>query len=355
MKRKLSIILALVFILSTVFCVNTFAASYPSISSSKYIEFMAQQNINVYMDSACRTRGTSSPSKKYNASISRNDVCYIYSISSSYIKVNYPTSSGRRTGYIRRSDLFDKTAPEEYISSAKASVTVYKAYGNSSIARGDKVWRVDPKNEYNGYCAVIYDAKSGKRAYKLGYITLNDLNRIKNETASNPAPSNDNSNDSITNRLNKMIRGEGEYAKFKVGIKYTGPRSNEQCKGFARTVHNNLFGYDIGSTKSKPSNYKINYSSKNTVCVGSITNMSNKSDYQVKTLFDKARPGDFIQIRRSHTGSHSAIFVSSSSSGVTWYEANIDGKNTISLNTYTWATLREKNAAMTVYTAKNYN
>ena len=81
MKKKISILLALVFILTTVFsCLNVIAAApptvytYPLISSSQYIEFTAQESINVYKDSACKTRGTSNPSKKYNAYISKNDV-----------------------------------------------------------------------------------------------------------------------------------------------------------------------------------------------------------------------------------------------------------------------------------------
>lgn len=164
--------------LSTIFSVNVFAASYPSISSSKYIEFKAQQNINVYKDISCKTRGTSSPSKKYNASISSGDTCYIYKIEKNYIQVNYPTSSGRRTGYIKRNALFDETAPINYISYSKAKVTVHKSSSGSCIAKGDKVWEVDTKKEYSGYKAVIYEAKSGKRAYKLGYIKSNDWNSI---------------------------------------------------------------------------------------------------------------------------------------------------------------------------------
>ncbi|MBO5059852.1 MAG: hypothetical protein J6C82_02950 [Clostridia bacterium] len=179
MKRKISLILTFILMLSTIFSVNVFAASYPSISSSKYIEFKAQQNINVYKDTNCKTRGTSSPSKKYNASISSGDTCYIYKIEKNYIQVNYPTSSGRRTGYIKRNALFDKTAPINYISSSKAKVTIHKSSSGSCVAKGDKVWEVDTKKEFSGYKAVIYEAKSGKRAYKLGYVTESDLNKIK--------------------------------------------------------------------------------------------------------------------------------------------------------------------------------
>lgn len=188
--RKISIIMSLVFVLSAFFSINAFAASYPAISSSNYCEFTAQQNINVYKDTACKTRGTSSPSKSYSAYVTKGDVCYIYKITSSYIQLNYPVGNSRRTGYIKRSDLFDKTEAEEYISSAKAKVSVYKSASGSYIAKGDRVWRVDPKNGYSGYRAVIYDAKSGNRAYKMGYITLEDLDRIKGvNSPSAPNPS----------------------------------------------------------------------------------------------------------------------------------------------------------------------
>lgn len=176
-------------ILSTIFSVNVVATDtividlsakegYPTISSSKYIEFTAQQNINVYKDTACKTRGTSNPTKKYNASISKNDVCYIYKIASSYIQVNYPTSSGRRTGYIKRSDLFDKTKPVDYIESSGHKVKIYKTKNGGYVAKDDEVWVVDTKNDYEGYRAVIYEAKSGKRAYKMGYVTLKGLENI---------------------------------------------------------------------------------------------------------------------------------------------------------------------------------
>lgn len=178
MKRILSVLLAVVMLLPTLFGMSALAASYPSISASKYIEFKAQQNINVYKDKNCKTRGTCSPAKAYNASISKNDVCYIYEIASSYLKVNYPTSSGRKTGFIRRSDLFSKTAAEQYTASSKASVSVYKAQGTSSIAKGDRVWLVDTKNDFNGYRAVIYDAVKAKRGYKLGWITEADYKKV---------------------------------------------------------------------------------------------------------------------------------------------------------------------------------
>ncbi len=200
MKRKISLILTLVLMLSAIFSINVInvsAASWPNnISSSNYIEFRAQEKINVYKDKKCKTPGTISPEKKYDAYIAKGDDCYIYEITSSYIKVNYPTSSGRRTGYIKTEALFDEATPVEYISSAKAKVSVYKSTNGSCIAKGDKVWLVNPKKGYSGYRAVIYEAESGKRAYKMGYITLDDLDKIK---GTEPKPKDDSLTSPVPN------------------------------------------------------------------------------------------------------------------------------------------------------------
>lgn len=223
MKKRISVIMALVLMLSAVLSINVFAAkvSFPTISSSKYIEFRAQQNIKVYKDAACKTRGTSSPSEKYDALIEKDDDCFIYKIEDSYIIINYPTPTGRRTGYIERADLFDAITPVQYIPSAKAKVTVYKSTSGSYIAKGDKVWYVNPKKGYSGYRAVIYEAKSGKRAYKMGYITLDDLDRIKKTTSSSNISNNSN------NLNSSNTSSSSGYASYK-GVDYTKLTTNKK-------------------------------------------------------------------------------------------------------------------------------
>ena len=106
-----------------------------------------------------------------------------------------------------------------------------------------------------------------------------------------------------------------------------------------------------GSTQAKPNNYKLAATSGMRLIgsSGSITASSAKS------IFSGARPGDFVQIRRKHTGSHSAIVYSVSSDGVTFIEANMDGRNTVSKRYYTWANLSSSNAGMSVYTATSYS
>ena len=131
-------------------------------------------------------------------------------------------------------------------------------------------------------------------------------------------------------------------------------RVRRQCKGFGKALFQNIFGYNIGSTKTKPNNHQISISTSKTATVGSLSSLPNKSDSTLRSLFDKARAGDFVQLRRWHGGSHSAIFLYSDSNSVTLYECNLDGRNGIVKRTYSWNQFRADNAAVTVYTAKDY-
>lgn len=334
MKRKISLILTLALMLSTIINITASAASYPSLSSSAYCEFTAAKKMTVYVDSSFSAQGTNSPYKKYSAYIAKNDVCHIYKITSKYAQVNYPTSSGRKTGYIKTNDLLGANTNPSSTFTAKNKVTTLK-YKNGATTgyyeSGDKVYNI-PGTNYN----IMYTAKSSKRAYKLGYMEPVD-NTIK------PSTTNE-----YTKKMDKMISGSSYNGAYKVSTKYTGEYYKEQCKGFARSVHKKLFGYVISSTQGN--NYLL-YSNNNTKLVGSITSMKSGS---VKSLFTKARPGDVVQMKRTHGGPHTAIVYSTNSNGITFYEANLDGQNTIYKKTYTWTDLCNKNAAMSLYTAKNY-
>ena len=346
-KRVISLVLALVA------CVSLFggaamqanaAVSWPSLSSSAYCEFTAAKQINVYRDSGLGTRGTSSPAKSYNAYISKGDVCKIYKITSSYIQVSYPTSSGNRTGYIKRSDVFGVSAPgRSYKASAKQ--TTYVTAGGASygyIASGDTVYECGSSS---GYTCVIYTAKSGSRAYKMGWIAA----------ASSTASSTEKK---VQARLDQIAGGELKYNSstvLKVGSTFKGTRANEQCKGYAKNVFYLCFGVTPSSTKSN--NYQLNATTgmKSLGLITGLVKGSSASANTIKALFSSARPGDFVQMKRQAGGPHSAILYSVSASGVQFLEANTDGANGIYLHTFTWAQLAQKNQAMTVYTATNYN
>ncbi len=176
MKKIISATLLLVFMVSTIFGTNVFAASWPTLSKSGYCEFTATQKIPVFRDTACKTRGTCAPAKTYSdACITKGDICYIYKITSSYVQVNYPTSSGRRTGYIKRSALFSKSSPASPVTS-KSQVTTYISPKGSNYGyteKGDKVYVCSEKDNYYG---IIYTAISGNRDYKFGWVLKSEYN-----------------------------------------------------------------------------------------------------------------------------------------------------------------------------------
>lgn len=170
--KKLLNLLAVVLMLSTILGTSVLAASYPSLSSSKYCEFTAAKKISVYVDSKFSTSGTSNPYKKYDAYIAKNDICYIYKITSNYAQVNYPTSSGRKTGYIKTKDLLGSSIDPNKSFTADKKVTTLKYKDGTTTGyyeSGDTVYKLKGSN-YN----VLYTAKSGKRAYKLAYVDENE-------------------------------------------------------------------------------------------------------------------------------------------------------------------------------------
>lgn len=151
--------------------------AWPSLASSSYCEFKAPEQISVYKDAALKTRGTSNPAKAYNAYISKNDICYIYKITTSYIQVNYPTSSGRHTGYIKRSALLSVSSPKEKVTS-KGKATTYVSSGGSSYGYTEKGDTVYACGTSSSYTAILYTAKSGKRSYKYGWVKTSDYKSI---------------------------------------------------------------------------------------------------------------------------------------------------------------------------------
>ena len=183
MKRLLSKVLVTLTLLVTIAVpvmttptVTMAAVSWPSVSTSAYVEFVAPKAINVYQNTSLTKRGTCSPSKAYNASIAKNDVCYIYQITANYLKVNYPTSSGRRTGYVKRSDVVSVSAPSESIKSS-GKATTYKTAGGASYGyteKGDAIYKCGTSGQYT---AVIYTAKSGARAYKFAWVKTADYSK----------------------------------------------------------------------------------------------------------------------------------------------------------------------------------
>lgn len=152
------------------------AMAFPSLSESSYCECVAPKKANVYKDAKLNTRGTCSPSKAYNSYIDKGDVLYVYEITSSYVKASFPTSNGRRTGYIARADLNISSAPSN-VSKATGKATTYATPGGKSYGyfeSGDQVYAVGASGSYT---ATLYEAKSGNRRWKLGWVKTDDYNR----------------------------------------------------------------------------------------------------------------------------------------------------------------------------------
>ena len=180
MKRTISLLLAMVLCFGAIpfFGIEASATTnWPSLSTSAYCEFIATKSIYCYRNSSCTERGTITPLQSYNASISKDDLCLITGISDSWIRVAYPTSSGYKTAYIKRSELFGVSVPTECVTS-QGKATVYSningiSYG--STAKGDTVYACGTSSNHT---LVIYTAKSGSRAFKLGYVKTSDYNSI---------------------------------------------------------------------------------------------------------------------------------------------------------------------------------
>lgn len=217
---------------------------------------------------------------------------------------------------------------------------------NSTIGKLSFGSAVQVISSSNGWAKIVAGGQ-------IGYVSQEYLSNT-NPTASNTTATSSFDEQQIYDRLIAMSNGTICGSTYKTGTRYTGIYSSEQCKGFAKSIFESLFGYNIGSTKAKPYNYQISISSNTTSLAGSLTNLSYVSNDSIRALFSKARPGDFVQIRRIRGGSHSAIYLSSDIDTVTVFECNVDGRNTIQIAKYSWSKFRSTNSAVSIYTAKDY-
>lgn len=189
-KRIVSLFLTIM-TLCSVMAVPAFAASaWPSLSSSGYCEMIAPGKVPVYRDSGLTTPGTSSPAKSYNAYVAPNDKVYILKVTGSYTQLSYPTSSGRRIGFVKTSTLLGVNAPSEMVTS-KAKVTTYTgastASRSGSTAVGDVVYKLGTTQ--SGYALIMYSAVSGSRAMKAAFVTKSDYEKIKGNNSNTEASS----------------------------------------------------------------------------------------------------------------------------------------------------------------------
>lgn len=118
---------------------------------------------------------------------------YIYCFNGgSSLQISYPTPSGRKIGYIRHDALFSVSYPTGRIRATK-NITVYTSSGREvygEIYQGDICWVCGVQR--NGYTAIIYPAKSGQRAGKLGYYK-GEINPPQNGSNSSSSQSSSSS------------------------------------------------------------------------------------------------------------------------------------------------------------------
>lgn len=163
--------------------------AWPGVTSTSYIEMIAQKTFNAYTASDLKTRGTCSPAKSYEAYAEKGDSIKILKVTSSYVKFQYPTSSGTRTAYAKTSDVFGVTAPKAKTTS-KGTTTTYKYAGTTSYgstAKGDIIYRL---RNSGSYTLILYTASSGDRAWKAGWVSTSFLDgNVVTTTLASPVPS----------------------------------------------------------------------------------------------------------------------------------------------------------------------
>src|SRR5699024_5819540 len=108
----------------------------------------------------------------YNAYIAAGDVVKVYEVTSSYTYLEYPTSSGMKTGYAKTSSLFGVSYPvEKIVSSGKVTTYQTTAESNESgyVAKKETVFKVDLV-KIGEYTLVMDTTISGSRAYKAAFV-----------------------------------------------------------------------------------------------------------------------------------------------------------------------------------------
>ncbi len=217
LRRVLSLMLTALTLFSILPLQPALADSWPSLSESAYCEFAASKSFNAYCDSSLTTRGTCSPARSYGAAVYRGDKCRIYQIvNTNVLKIAYPTSSGHRSAYVHLSDVFPSSSVQA-TTKARGKVTVYTVPGGSSYGyteSGDTVWKIGVTGNYT---AIIYQAKSGNRAYKYGWVKTSQYNSLLRQSTGSTSSSSASSATSSTwdSRIGKTV------ASIKNGSSYT--------------------------------------------------------------------------------------------------------------------------------------
>ncbi|MBQ8227569.1 MAG: M23 family metallopeptidase [Clostridia bacterium] len=166
-KRALSIVLALVSVISVIFCCpfTASAASWPSTKNIKTYVLSTKNDTTVYQ--------TATSTSKYGT-IYASDLITIKGYSGSRLKVTYPISSGTKTGYIEKSKVTSasiNTASAKW--TATANMTAYRRSSGSatigSVSKGDVCYTLATAGSRT---QVIYPISGG---YKMGWVASSSV------------------------------------------------------------------------------------------------------------------------------------------------------------------------------------
>lgn len=190
MREKFNVKKLMVILLVTVLMtgnVVSIQAAIPSLSNSRFMKtyvLSTGNNTYVYTSSNLRTRGTSSPRRAYNAAIYASDEIYVYSMNNTYSYISYPTSSGRRYGYVRTSSITANNYSKNAVTSS-GSFTTYRRAGAArygSVAKGDTVYTIGSSGNWK---QIIYPI-AGNR-WKMGWCSNSDYNKYLVQKSSSNA------------------------------------------------------------------------------------------------------------------------------------------------------------------------
>ena len=324
MKKKISLILSVAFMLSTIFSVNVFAkVNLPTISKNKpLITYTYNSSGKVY---AYKDANLKNKTGGYIACAT--DECKIIEISGKAVKVTYPVSNGTKTAWFSR-DAFTKRdlANDAAVSSFKAQskATTYKWKGKSStfgsVAKGDKCYLLRG-NENSDWVQIIYPVSKG---HKMGWVKGSDYAKMTKKT---PTVKDDSTSYSNTKSLadvakaeigyqgtNKNGKGTGDYTKYGT---FTGTNGQQWCASFVSWCANkagistNVIykTADCDTMESKSNSYRkwdknsLKSLKKNDVIFFAKTsNLSDSDHVGIVTSVDKSK--NTITIIEGNTGSY---------------------------------------------------
>ena len=149
----------------------------------------------------------------------------------------------------------------------------------------------------------------------------------------------------VTSRVLELI---DEY----VGTQWNDDYYGIQCKGFANLMYYKIFGVtNIGVYDSQK--YYIPNASES-IEIGRL-DFDQMSEEAARDLLLEGYCGDFIQVRRrGKSWGHSMILVGADESGISVFDCNSDGNNTVKHYYISFADFFDKNSAMSLYRYENY-